>query len=127
MLVPIRMCTTAQESTLSEAAEILSFTATTSRGQVVEFQLPLHPHTSSREQVGSMLEGLLDAMTTLIDSHDGVSDGDLLQALALAMAVRMGVAGIGQDIGRTLLTELVEAALAGAATADRVSTRDRQH
>lgn len=112
---------------MSEAAEILTFTATTSRGQVVEFQLPLHPHTSSREQVGSMLEGLLDAVTAIIDSHAGASDGDVLQALALTMAVRMGVAGIAQDTGHTLLMELAEAALAGAASADRVSSRGRQH
>ena len=112
---------------MSDADEILNFTATTARGQVVEFQLPLHPHTSSRAQVGSMLENLLGAVTDIIDRHEGASDGDVLQALSLTMAVRLGVAGIGHDIGKALLDELLHAALEGAASAELASSRDRQH
>ena len=46
----------------------LAFTATTSSGDVLEFQLPLHPHTSSRDHVGALLEGVLDRVSDLVDS-----------------------------------------------------------
>jgi hypothetical protein len=112
---------------VSDTPSSLSFTATTARGEVVEFQLPLHPHTASVAQVGSMLEALLDAVTVLLDQHPGVSDGDVLQAMTLAMAVRMGVAGIGENPGRQLLDELVDATVTGAESASTVSGASRRH
>ncbi len=103
----------------------LGFTATTRQGRVVDFQLPLHPHTASAAQVASMLESILDALTGIIEHHRDVSDGDVLQAMSLAMAVRMGVAGIGENPGRQLLDELLSRAMEGALTAAQASGSTR--
>ena len=76
---------------MSQPARSFSFTATTQSGRMMSFELPLHAQTASSENVARLLEGLLDALSDLIERCQGVSDGDVLQGLSLAMAVRLGV------------------------------------
>lgn len=112
---------------MSEADGILAFTATTAGGDVVEFRLPLHPQTASVDQVGGILEGLLDAITALIERHPGVTDGDVLQAMTLAIGVRMGVAGFSESLAAQLLQELGDGAIAGAGSAALGPEATRRH
>lgn len=104
-----------------------SFTATTASGRIVELELPLHPETSSSAHVGALLEGILDAVSRLIDAMDGASDGDVLQALSLAMAVRLGVGTASPEAAERLLRDLVALAERGVASATEVSAPGRQH
>lgn len=112
---------------MDEPRKTLPFTATTTSGAVVEFALPLHPHTTSAEHVGELLEAVLEALTTVIEGEQAVSDGDVLQALSLALAIRLSVAGIGPETAEQLVGELAEMALDGAATAEHVASSGRRH
>ena len=55
-------------------------------------EFPLHPLTVSEAQVGKLLEVVLEAITQQVDAHAKVSDGDLLQSLCMALAIRMHMA-----------------------------------
>ena len=70
----------------------LAFTATTVSGEVLEFNLPLHHHTHRAEQVGKLIEAVLETVSQKVEGGERFSDGDVLQALTLAMAVRLKVA-----------------------------------
>lgn len=78
----------------------LPFSTRTSSGERRQFQLRLHRHTRSVAHVGM-----------LVDREADVSDGDVLQALTLAAAVRLDVAGVPTDTAKTLMQELITLAL----------------
>ncbi len=98
---------------MSQDSETLPFTATTSSGEVLEFELPLHPKTVSPEHVGHVLEGVLDKLTEIIEGGQEISDGDVIQGLTLAVAIRLSVAGIPVEAARQLVEELANLAMDG--------------
>ena len=105
----------------------LPFTATTTSGDILEFELPLHPHTGSDEHVGMLLERILDRVSDVVDGPQQVSDGDVLQALSLAIAVRLRVAGLAPESARRLVEDLANLALDGADSATRVARTETRH
>ena len=110
---------------MTDSARTLAFTATTATGEVLEFQLPLHPHTSSVDHVGTLIEEILDRVSELVEGPQHISDGDVLQALTLALAVRLRVAGIGSDAAHRLVEELANLALDGYQAGVRVANASR--
>lgn len=98
---------------LSDERGMLAFTATTSTGEVLEFELPLHPQTSSAVHVGTLLEGVLDKLSEIVEGPSDMSDGDVIQALTLAVAVRLSVAGLPAETARQLVEELANLAVQG--------------
>jgi hypothetical protein len=54
-----------------------------------QIDFPLHPQTVNAVQVGALLETLLAAISREIKLHGQVSDGDVLQSLCMALAIRM--------------------------------------
>ena len=71
----------------------LPYTALTSSGDAFDIEFPLHPLTRSSEAVGAMITGLLETLSRYVESEGDVSDGDVLQALAMALAVRARIVG----------------------------------
>ena len=112
---------------MSQPVRSFSFTATTQSGRMMSFELPLHAQTASSENVARLLEGLLDALSDLIERSQGVSDGDVLQGLSLAMAVRLGVGGVMPQTAERLLEELSALAVQGAGSVSAVTERGRRH
>ncbi len=112
---------------MDEPNRTLAFTATTSSGEVLEFRLPLHAHTSSAEHVGALLEKILEHVSVLVEGPESISDGDVLQALTLAVAVRLRVAGVAPDTARQLLEDLANLALDGADSGERVADVRTRH
>lgn len=112
---------------MEEDVRTLGFTATTTSGDVIEFQLPLHPHTSSEDHVGTLIEAVLDRVSEVVDGPHSVSDGDVLQALTLAMAVRLGVAGLAPDTARTLVEDLANLALDGFESGEQAADAATRH
>jgi len=112
---------------VDEPDRTLAFTATTSSGEVLEFQLPLHPHTSSEEHVGHLLEGVLDRVSELVEGPDNMSDGDVLQALTLALAVRLKVAGLAPETAQQLVEDLANLALEGYEGGEQVANSAVRH
>ena len=105
----------------------LAFTATTSSGEVLEFQLPLHPHTSSADHVGTLIEAVLECVSQVVEGPENISDGDVLQALTLSLAVRLRVAGIAPATSRELVEQLANLALEGSEEARLAADAGTRH
>jgi len=68
--------------------EIMQFVAVTSGGRAYEVEFPLHPETRSASSVSELVTGLLGVISEHVGARDDVSDGDVLQALAMTTAIR---------------------------------------
>lgn len=89
----------------------LPFTALTSDGRAYDIEFPLHPETRAPGQVGEMLSAVLAALSEVIDREGDVSDGDVLQALAMAVAVRARTVDAPIRTSGRLVAGLLEGAL----------------
>ena len=76
----------------------LQFVAVTSGGQAFDIEFPLHPETRSAQSVSEMVTLLLDGITRHAQDRGDVSDGDILQALAMTAAIRGRM--LGGDLGQ---------------------------
>ena len=92
----------------------LTFTALTSGGRAFDVNFPLHPQTRSAEAVSEMITALLAALSRQVEGRQEVSDGDVLQALAMTLAVRARMVDADAHSTRALVNELVEAAQGAA-------------
>lgn len=89
---------------------VLSYTAVTQSGRTFEIEFPLHPLTRSSTDVGDVVTALLDALTRETRTGKGLSDGDLLQALTMTLALRAHMTGAFPEHMRTLVRELYDCA-----------------
>lgn len=69
-------------------ADILQFVAITSGGRAFDIDFPLHPETRSAKSVSDLVTRLLETISEHAGQRDDVSDGDILQALAMTTAIR---------------------------------------
>lgn len=90
----------------------LPYRAQTSSGNQFDFEFPLHPETVSAVQVHNLLTAVLGAVDREIANLGKVANGDVLQALAMAVAVRTRMLPGDADALTMLSRELVEASLA---------------
>lgn len=97
----------------------LAYTAVTAGGDAYEMRFPLHEHTVSSNAVQSMLTSVLDAVSAGLDGQEEVSDGDVLQALAMAMAVRARMVDVKPAVSLQLMHALIDEAFAAALQASR--------
>ncbi len=88
----------------------LLFTALTSGGRAFDVTFPLHPQTRSAEAVSEMITALLETLSHQVEGRQDVSDGDVLQALAMTLAVRARMVDAQAPSTLALVNELVEAA-----------------
>ena len=112
---------------MDQTPDTFVFTATTAGGDVMEFRLPLHPQTNSQDHVGTLLEQVLDRVSEVVEGPEQISDGDVLQALSLAMAVRLKVAGIAPEAARQLVEDLANLTIQGFEGGERVSAAGTRH
>lgn len=88
----------------------LSFTAVTASGVAYDVEFPLHPLTRSAAGVSDLLTALLDTVSRAVDARRDLSDGDILQALCLTLAVRARMLGASPESAHELVTGLFDAA-----------------
>jgi hypothetical protein len=69
-------------------SDILQFVALTAGGRAFDIDFPLHPETRSAQSVSDLVTRLLEAISAHAGQRDDVSDGDILQALAMTAAIR---------------------------------------
>lgn len=94
--------------------EILQFVAVTSAGRAYEIDFPLHPQTRSARAVSDLVTELLETISHQAESRLDVSDGDILQALAMTLAIRGRMLEGSADTIAALSHELYEAAWGAA-------------
>ena len=89
----------------------LLFTAVTSGGKAYDIQFPLHPETRSPEAVSELLAALLASLSRELEKRGDVSEGDVLQALAMTTAIRSRMVNAEPRAAIELLNDLLEGAL----------------
>ena len=101
-------------------AKVLPLSCMTAGGDAFVVHFPLHALTRSPEHVGRLGDALLETVTQFVEGGDDVGNGDVLQALAIALAVRARVVDAPPGTTERLTRDLVETALAAAAAAKPV-------
>jgi hypothetical protein len=89
----------------------LPYRATTSSGNQFEFVFPLHPDTASAVNVSNLVNALLAALDHEMRQIGAVSNGDVLQAIAMALAVRTRILPGDPEPLAALSTRLLSDAL----------------
>lgn len=82
-------------------------------GQNIKFSFPLHPLTSAPGLVGDILDIVLDALDREVHAM-GATNGDVIQALAMALACRAAVMEGSVETNTALADDLAQEALAAA-------------
>lgn len=97
----------------------LPFQAKTMTGESFDIAFPLHPETQSPVRVDQMLRAALDAIDREVKLDPETSNGDVLQALAMALAVRGAVIAAPKQTTDRLAQDLLRSALAAMENAER--------
>lgn len=92
----------------------LAITALTAGGQAYEIDFPLHPNTRSADAVADLVTAQLATVSEQVAKHRGLSDGDILQAMAMTLAIRSRMAGGSPESMNKLMGELFETAYTAA-------------
>lgn len=90
----------------------LPYRLTTPSGEEISFEFSLHPETESAMRVHQLLECVLRALSHEISLLGETRNGDLLQALAMAMAVRTEMIPANSTMKQQLARDVLEQALA---------------
>ena len=102
----------------------LPYRATTASGTTIDAAFPLHADTGSAVRIEQMLSALLAALDRDMAAMPETVNGDVLQALAMATAIRARMihapAPVTADLARRILDEALAAVdradVAGPAT-----------
>ena len=95
----------------------LPYRVTTTTGAVVDIQFPLHAETVSAVTVSQLLDSVLRTLSREIAVLSNVGNGDVLQALAMALAVRTGIIHAPFELLAEQSSDLLATALAAMANA----------
>ena len=90
---------------------ILPYRATTRTGDVFDIEFPLHSETGDAVRVGQLVSVLLEAIDKDIVVSGETSNGDVLQAVAMTMAIRAGMIHTPHKTSGGLAKQLLSIAL----------------
>jgi len=96
----------------------LPYRARTASGETFDIEFPLHGQTQNAVRVAQILSAVLEAIDKDIALAGESSNGDVLQAVAMAMAIRARIIHGRQDAVEQLSVQLLQAALKAVAAAD---------
>ena len=88
----------------------LPYQATTATGERFDISFPLHRDTASPVRVSQMVSAILETLDREV-KLEATSNGDVLQALAMATAIRAAMIEAPKRITDNLTAELVVASL----------------
>ncbi|HSN72759.1 MAG TPA: hypothetical protein VLT59_14685 [Steroidobacteraceae bacterium] len=97
----------------------LPYRATTASGERIDVAFPLHAETGSAIRVEQMLSAILATLDRDIGAAGETSNGDVLQAMAMALAIRAAMIHAPKRLTDQLASELVATALAALDGAER--------
>lgn len=99
----------------------LPYTAVTAHGDVLEIDFRLHPDTDSPMRVNQLLDSILRCLDREIGVLGETANGDVLQALCMATAIRAAIIHAPQATTGRIAQELLDTALVSVARAERRS------
>jgi hypothetical protein len=97
----------------------LPYRATTGTGDVFDIEFPLDPGTGDAVRIHQLLSDLLLAIDHAVSRAGPMSNGDVLQAMAMALAVRTRMIHAPAETRERLAVQLVSRALDAAEAAPR--------
>ncbi len=100
-------------------AKILPYEVTTATGEKIAFEFSLHLETQSAMRVSQLLTTVLAAVDRELRVLGNTANGDVMQALAMALAARTAMLHAPYAVGRKLATDLAATALAAAEHCER--------
>lgn len=100
-------------------AQHLPYDVTTATGEKIAFEFPLHAETQSAMRVSQLLTAVLGSLDRELRVLGNTANGDVLQALAMALAARTAMLHAPYAVGQQLATELAATALAAAEHCER--------
>ena len=83
-----------------------------------DFNFPLHPATESAELVGRLLTATLDTLSAALAEAEKSSHKDVLQALAMALAIHAKIDGLVTEADKIYVHRLLNHALKAVASAE---------
>jgi hypothetical protein len=92
----------------------LPYRARTTTGDRFDIEFPLHAETRDAARVGQLLSTVLEAIDKDITLAGDTSNGDVLQAVAMAMAIRSRMIASPPAAVETLSMQLLRTALTAA-------------
>lgn len=95
-------------------AQQLPYDVITTTGEKIAFEFPLHGETQSAMRVSQLLTAVLGSIDRELRVLGNTANGDVLQALAMALAARAAMLHAPYALGRQLATDLAATALAAA-------------
>ena len=101
----------------------LPYRATTGTGDQFDIDFILHPETDNVVRVSQLISVVLDAVNHDVANMGETSNGDVLQALAMALAIRARMIHAPHETVESLTRGLVRNALNAVADADRQTPR----
>ena len=99
----------------------LPYRVNTATGDVFDVEFPLHPDTGSAVRVSGLLSALLETVERDIAVAGATSNGDVLQAMAMALAVRARIIHAPPSSSGALARELVDSSLSAMTQSERQS------
>ena len=95
-------------------AKHLPYEVKTATGEIIAFEFLLHDETQSGMRVSQLLDAVLGTLDRELRVLGNTANGDVMQALAMALAVRTAMLHAPFDVGRQLALDLATTALAAA-------------
>ncbi|MBC7779889.1 MAG: hypothetical protein H7125_07240 [Proteobacteria bacterium] len=102
----------------------LPYRATTASGETIDVTFDLHGETRSADDVSTLLTAILAAIDAGVTAQAKVSNGDVMQALAMALSLRAAMIPAPRTVTEPLARDLLDTALACASFAQRVPVAD---
>ena len=99
----------------------LPYTVHTDTQDTFDIEFPLSEHTEDSVRVQQLLTTVLNSIANDLKIVGTVSNGDILQALSMALAVRTRMVYAPEQTMRTIVADLTESALAASYAAKRES------
>ncbi len=100
-------------------AQTLPYDVITATGEKIAFEFPLHAETQSAMRVSQLLTAVLGVVDRELRVLGNTANGDVMQALAMALAARTAMLHAPYAVGRELASGLAAAALAAAEHCER--------
>ena len=99
----------------------LPYTVHTDTQDTFDIEFPLSEYTEDSVRVHQLLTTVLNSIANDLKIVGTVSNGDILQALSMALAVRTRMVYAPEQTMRTIVADLTESALAASYAAKRES------
>ncbi len=97
----------------------LPYRIETGTGDTFDVEFPLHEETGDPVRVGQLVSQLLSSIDRDLALFSETSNGDVLQALAMVLAVRARMVHADNDTTARLSTQLLSTALTAVSEAPR--------